>query len=175
MYATFQTDRSPVQLLARDHRVLFTVPRASGRSCRNPGVSAEPSSEGTPHPTNRSPTFRMQVEHRAKVRYVEDAGWTGGVLRIAMFAWPGRQRPRVCARLPSSGSSLEECSLDDAGAPCSLVDWRSAAIAPCLPSLSRPRTDPPSMTTCRLQVSSTIPTSRRPAGPTPRLSGWKRA
>ena len=132
VYATFQTDRSPVQFLARDQpEALLTVPEGfrpavavtwgvSGRSVRT---------DGTPHPDHPDRrVFRMHVDTAGKVRYIDDPGVEGvGYLgyRTAL-AWPlADTEPRVCDRHQNirEGILAAVQALEDAAVPCSQVDW----------------------------------------------------
>ncbi len=133
VYATFQTDRSPVQFLARDQpEVLFTVPEGF-RPVRPVTweVSAEPVlPDGTPHPDRR--VFRMQVDTAGQVRYVDDAGVDGvGHLRYhTMLAWPrAGSEPQVCTRPRYIREAILAAvqALDNTAPPCSLVDWEHLA------------------------------------------------
>ena len=81
VYATFQTDRSPVQFLARDQpEVLLTVP-ADFRPAVDVTweVNAEPVlPDGTPLPNQpERRVFRMHVDTAGQVRYVDDADVDG--------------------------------------------------------------------------------------------------
>ena len=132
VYATFQTDRSPVQFLARDQpEALLTVPEGF-----RPAVdviwevSAQPvQADGTPrpdHPDHR--VFRMRVDTAGQVRYVDDPGLDGvGYLgyRTAL-AWPlAGTEPQVCDRHQNirEGILAAVQALEDAAVPCSQVDW----------------------------------------------------
>ena len=136
VYATFQTDRSPVQFLARDHpEVLFTVPEGFRPVLPVTWeVSAEPVlPDGTPHPdqTDRR-VFRMRVDRQGHVRYVDDAGVDGvGHLRYhTMLAWPlAGSEPQVCARPRYVRKAILEAvqALEEATPLCSLVDWEHLA------------------------------------------------
>ncbi|MCY4519436.1 MAG: hypothetical protein OXC13_01500, partial [Caldilineaceae bacterium] len=136
VYATFRTDRSPVQFLARDQpEVLFTVPEGF-RPVRPVTweVSAEPVlPDGTPHPDHPDRrVFRMQVDTAGHVRYVDDAGVDGvGHLRYhTLLAWPrAGSEPQVCTRPRYIREAILEAvqALEDAAPPCSLVDWEHLA------------------------------------------------
>ncbi len=142
VYATFQTDRSPVQFLARDQpEVLFTVPEGFRPVLPVTWeVSAEPVlPDGTPHPDRPDRrVFRMRVDREGHVRYVDDAGVDGvGHLRYhTMLAWPrAGTEPRLCERHPKLQKNILEAvqALDDAAPPCSLVDWEHLARIRTLP------------------------------------------
>ncbi len=133
VYATFQTDRSPVQFLARDQpEVLFTVPEGFRPAVDVTWeVSAEPVlPDGTPHPDRR--VFRMQVDTAGHVRYVDDAGVDGvGHLRYhTMLAWPrAGSEPQVCTRPRYIREAILAAvqALEDAAVPCTQVDWSHLA------------------------------------------------
>ncbi|MXZ41570.1 MAG: hypothetical protein F4Z18_07285 [Caldilineaceae bacterium SB0666_bin_21] len=136
VYATFQTDRSPVQFLARDQpEVLFTVPEGFRPVLPVTWeVSAEPVlSDGTPHPDQPDRrAFRMQMDTAGQVRYLDDAGVDGvGYLRYrTALAWPlAGTEPRLCERHPKLREGILEAvqALEDATLPCSLVDWTHLA------------------------------------------------
>ena len=136
VYATFQTDRSPVQFLARDHpEVLFTVPEGFRPVLPVTWeVSAEPVlPDGTPHPdqTDRR-VFRMRVDRQGQVRYVDDAGVdrVGHLRYHTMLAWPlAGSEPQVCARPRYVRKAILEAvqALEEATPLCSLVDWEHLA------------------------------------------------
>ena len=136
VYATFQTDRSPVQFLARDQpEVLLTVPEGF-RPVRPVTweVSAEPVlPDGTPHPDHPDRrVFRMQVDTAGQVRYVDDVGVDGvGHLRYhTMLAWPrAGSEPQVCTRPRYIREAILAAvqALDAAAPLCSLVDWEHLA------------------------------------------------
>ena len=136
VYATFSTDRSPVQFLARDQpEVLFTVPE--GFQPVLPvtwEVSAEPVlPDGAPHPDRTARhVFRMRVDREGHVRYVDDAGVDGvGHLRYhTMLAWPlAGTEPRVCDRYWRIREGLLAAvqTLEDIPVPCTQVDWTHLA------------------------------------------------
>ncbi|MCY4522216.1 MAG: hypothetical protein OXC13_15745 [Caldilineaceae bacterium] len=136
VYATFQTDRSPVQFLARDQpEVLLTVP-AGFRPAVDVTweVSAEPVlPDGTPHPDpSDRRVFRMRVDTEGHVRYVDDAGADGaGYLGYdTALAWPlAGTEPRVCDRHRNirEGILAAVQVLEDAVLPCSQVAWSHLA------------------------------------------------
>ncbi len=136
VYATFRTDRSPVQHFARQQpEVLFTVPEGF----RPPvavtwEVSAETVQEdGTPHPQHVDRrVFRVRVDPEGRVRYVDDPGVDRvGYLRYhTMLAWPlAGTEPRLCERHRKirEGILAAVQILEDATLPCSLVDWSHLA------------------------------------------------
>ena len=136
VYATFQSVRSPVQSLAQDQpEVLFTVPEGFRPVLPMTWeVSAEPVlPDGTSHPDRPDRhVFRMRVDRKGHVRYVDDAGVDGvGHLRYhTMLAWPlAGTEPRVCDRYWRIREGLLAAvqALDDAALPCSLVDWTHLA------------------------------------------------
>ena len=136
VYATFQTDRSPVQFLARDQpEVLFTVPEGFRPVLPVTWeVSAEPVlPDGTPHPDHPDRrVFRMQVDTAGQVRYVDDAGVDGvGHLRYhTMLAWPrAGSEPQVCTRPRYIREAILAAvqALEEAAPLCSLVDWEHLA------------------------------------------------
>ncbi len=136
VYATFRTDRSPVQFLARDHpEVLFTVPEGFRPVLPVTWeVSAEPVlPDGTPHPDQpERRVFRMRVDRQGHVRYVDDAGVDGvGHLRYhTMLAWPrAGSEPQVCARPRYIREAILAAvqALEKATQLCSLVDWEHLA------------------------------------------------
>ena len=136
VYATFQTDRSPVRFLARDQPdVLFTVPEGFRPVLPITWeVSAEPVlADGTPLPDQPARrVFRMRVDTAGQVRYVDDAGVDGvGHLGYdTALAWPlAGTEPRLCDRHRNSlyGILAAIRALDDVRMPCSLVDWEHLA------------------------------------------------
>ena len=136
VYATFHTDRSPVQFLARDQpEVLFTVPEGFRPVLPVTWeVSAEPVlSDGTPHPDQPDRrVFRMQMDTAGQVRYLDDAGVDGvGYLRYhTMLAWPlAGTEPRLCERPQYIRGSILAAvkDLEEATLHCSLVDWTHLA------------------------------------------------
>ncbi len=136
VYATFRTDRSPVQFLARDQpEVLFTVPEGFRPVLPVTWeVSAQPVlTDGTPHPDQPDRrVFRMQVDTAGQVRYVDDAGVDGvGYLRYhTMLAWPlAGTEPRLCERPRKirKGILAAVQTLNDAALHCSEVDWTHLA------------------------------------------------
>ena len=136
VYATFHTDRSPVQFLARDQpEALLTVP-AGFRPAVDVTweVIARPvRTDGTAHP---GPTdhrvFRMRVDTEGHVRYVDDPGVDGaGYLgyRTAL-AWPlAGTEPRVCDRHQNirEGILAAVQALEDIPVPCTQVAWSHLA------------------------------------------------
>ena len=136
VYATFRTDRSPVQFLARDQpEVLLTVPEGF-RPVRPVTweVSAEPvRPDGTPHPDHPDRrVFRMQVDTAGHVRYVDDAGVDGvGHLRYqTALAWPrAGSEPQVCTRPRYIREAILAAvqALEEAAPLCSRVDWEHLA------------------------------------------------
>ncbi len=136
VYATFQTDRSPVRFLARDQpKVLFTVP-AGFRPAVDVTweVSARPvRTDGTPLPgTAERPVFRMRVDTAGQVRYVDDAGVDGaGHLGYdTALAWPlAGTKPRVCDRhrYIQDGILAAVQVLEDVRVPCTQVAWSHLA------------------------------------------------
>ena len=136
VYATFRTDRSPVQFLARDQpEVLFTVPEGFRPVLPVTWeVSAEPVlSDGTPLPDQPDRrVFRMQVDTAGQVRYVDDAGVDGvGYLQYhTALAWPlAGTEPRLCERPRKirEGILASVQTLNDAALHCSEVDWTHLA------------------------------------------------
>ena len=136
VYATFQTDRSPVQFLARDQpEVLFTVPEGFRPVLPVTWeVSANPVlPDGTLHPDQpERRVFRMRVDTAGQVRYVDDAGVDGvGYLGYdTALAWPlAGTEPQVCARPRYIREAILAAvqALDDVRVPCSLVDWEHLA------------------------------------------------
>ncbi|MCY4519468.1 MAG: hypothetical protein OXC13_01660 [Caldilineaceae bacterium] len=103
VYATFQTDRSPVQFLARDQpEALLTVPAGFRPAVDITWeVSARPvRTDGTPHPDpSERRVFRTRVDTAGQVRYVDDAGvdGTGYLGYDTVLAWPlAGIEPQVC-------------------------------------------------------------------------------
>ena len=146
VYATFRTDRSPVQHFARQQpKVLFTVPEGF----RPPvavtwEVSAQPvQADGTPHPDQPDRrVFRMHVDPEGQVRYVDDSGVDGvGYLRYqTALAWPlAGSDPQICKRHRKIREGILAALqvLEDATLPCSQVDWSHLARIQTL-SLSLP-------------------------------------
>ena len=136
VYATFRTDRSPVQFLARDQpEVLLTVPEGFRPALPVTWeVSAEPVlPDGTPHPDHPDRrVFRMRVDTAGQVRYVDDAGVDGvGHLRYhTMLAWPrAGSEPQVCTRPRYIREAILAAvqALEDAAVPCTQVDWEHLA------------------------------------------------
>ena len=136
VYATFRTDRSPVQHFARQQpKVLFTVPEGFRPTMAVTWeVSAQPvQADGTPHsdrPDHRM--FRMHVDPEGRVRYVDDPGVDEvGYLRYqTTLAWPlAGGDPRVCERHQKirEGILAAVQVLEDATLPCSQVDWSHLA------------------------------------------------
>jgi hypothetical protein len=132
VYATFQSDSSPVQFLARDQpEVLFTVPEGFRPVLPVTWeVSAEPVlPDGMLHPDQPDRrVFRIQVDREGHARYVDDAGVDGvGYLRYrTALAWPlAGTRPRLCERpRPIRGAILAAVKdLEEAALHCSEVDW----------------------------------------------------
>ena len=132
VYATFRTDRSPVQFLARDQpEVLFTVPEGFRPVLPVTWeVSAEPVlTDGTLHPDQPDRrVFRMRVDPEGRVRYVDDAGVDGvGHLRYrTALAWPlAGTEPRLCERYQTTREAILEAiqALENTPIPCSHVDW----------------------------------------------------
>ena len=136
VYATFHTDRSPVQFLARDQpEALLTVPagfrpavaviwEVSGRPVRT---------DGTPHPDQPEHwVFRMRVDTAGQVHYVDDPGVDGaGYLGYdTALAWPlAGTEPLVCDRHWNIrvGILAAVQVLEDAALPCTQVDWTHLA------------------------------------------------
>ena len=136
VYATFQTDRSPVQFLARDQpEVLLTVPEGFRPAVAVTWeVSAEPVlPDGTPRPDQPARrVFRMHVDTAGQVRYVDDAGVDGvGHLGYdTALAWPlAGTEPRLCDRHRNirDGILAAVQVLEDAALPCTQVDWTHLA------------------------------------------------
>ena len=136
VYATFQTNRSPVQFLARDQpEVLFTVPEGFRPVLPVTWeVSAQPVlTDGTPHPDRPDRrVFRMQVDTAGRARYVDDAGVDGvGYLQYhTALAWPlAGTEPRLCERPRKirKGILAAVQTLNDAALHCSEVDWTHLA------------------------------------------------
>ena len=131
VYATFQTDRSPVRFLARDQpEALLTVPagfrpavdvtwEVSGRPVRT---------DGTPHPDQpEHRVFRMHVDTAGQVRYVDGAGYLG---YHTALAWPlAGTEPQVCDHHWDirDGILAAVQALEDATVPCTQVDWTHLA------------------------------------------------
>ena len=142
VYATFRTDRSPVQFLARDQpEVLFTVPEGFRPVLPVTWeVSAEPVlPDGTLHPDQPDRrVFRMQVDREGHVRYVDDAGVDDvGHLRYqTMLAWPlAGSEPQVCARPRHIREAILAAvqALEEVTPLCSEVDWEHLARIRTLP------------------------------------------
>ena len=136
VYATFQTDRSPVQFLARDQpEVLFTVPEGFRPVLPVTWeVSAQPVlTDGMPHPDQPDRrVFRMRVDREGHVRYVDDVGVDGvGYLQYhTALAWPlAGTEPRLCERPRKirEGILTAVKALNDAALHCSEVDWTHLA------------------------------------------------
>ena len=136
VFATFRTDRSPVQFLARDRpEALLTVPEGFRPAVDITWeVSAQPvRTDGTPHPGQPDRrVFRMRVDTAGRVRYVDDAGVDGvGHLRYrTMLAWPlAGTEPRLCERHRNIRERVLEAvqTLEDSALPCSQVDWSHLA------------------------------------------------
>ena len=136
VYATFRTDRSPVQFLARDQpEVLLTLP-AGFRPAVDVTweVSARPvRTDGTPRPDQpEHRVFRMRVDTAGQVRYVDDPGVDGvGYLGYdTALAWPlTGTEPRLCDRHWNirDGILAAVQTLEDATVPCTQVDWTHLA------------------------------------------------
>ena len=142
VYATFRTDRSPVQFLARDQpEVLFTVPEGFRPVLPVTWeVSAEPVlPDGTPHPDQPDRrVFRMRVDRQGHVWYVDNAGVDGvGHLRYhTMLAWPlAGSEPQVCERPRHIREAILEAvqALEEATLHCSEVGWEHLARIRSLP------------------------------------------
>ena len=136
VYATFRTDRSPVQHFARQQpKVLFTVPEGFRPTMAVTWeVSAQPvQADGTPHPDRPDHrVFRMHVDPEGQVRYVDDPGVDEvGYLRYqTTLAWPlAGGDPRICERHRKirEGILAAVQVLEDATLPCSQVDWSHLA------------------------------------------------
>ena len=136
VYATFQTDRSPVQFLARDQpEVLLTVPEGFRPAMDVTWeVSAQPvQADGAPRPDHSDRrVFRMRVDTAGQVRYVDDPGVDGvGYFRYrTALAWPlAGTEPQVCDRHWNirEGILAAVQALEDAAVPCSQVDWTRLA------------------------------------------------
>ena len=136
VYATFRTDRSPVQFLVRDQPdALLTVPQGF----RPPvditwEVSAQPvQADGTPSPDSSDHrVFRMRVDTAGQVRYVDDPSVDGvGYFRYrTALAWPlAGTDPQVCGRHQNirEGILAAVQVLEDAAVPCSQVNWTRLA------------------------------------------------
>ena len=136
VYATFQTDRSPVRFPGRDQpETLLTVPEGFRPAVAVTWeVSARPvRTDGSPHPDhpNRR-VFRLRVDTAGQVRHVADPGMEEvGFLRYrTMLAWPlAGTEPRVCDRHWSirEGILAAVQALEEAAVPCSQVDWTHLA------------------------------------------------
>lgn len=146
VYATFRTDRSPVQHFARQQpKVLFTVPEGFRPTMAVTWeVSAQPvQADGTPHPDRPDHrVFRMHVDPEGQVRYVDDPGVDEvGYLRYqTTLAWPlAGGDPRICERHRKirEGILAAVQVLEDATLPCSQVEWSHLARIQTL-SLSLP-------------------------------------
>ena len=136
VYATFQTDRSPVRFLARDQpEVLLTVPAGFRPAVAITWeVSAQPvRTDGTPLPgTAERRVFRMRVDTAGQVRYVDDAGVDGAVYLgyDTVLAWPlAGTEPRLCDRHRDirDGILAAVQALEDATVPCTQVAWSHLA------------------------------------------------
>ena len=136
VYATFQTDRSPVQFLAQDQpEALLTVPEGFRPAVDVTWkVSAQPvQADGTPRPDpSDRRVFRMRVDTAGQVRYVDDPGVDGvGYFRYrTALAWPlTGTEPLVCDRHQNirEGILAAVQALEDAAVPCSQVDWTRLA------------------------------------------------
>ena len=136
VYATFRTDRSPVQFLARDQpEVLLTVPEGFRPAVDVTWeVSARPvRTDGTPRPDQPARrVFRMRVDTAGQVRYVDDAGVEGaGHLGYdTALAWPlAGTEPRLCDRHRNirEGILAAVQALEDIPVPCTEVDWTHLA------------------------------------------------
>ena len=136
VYATFRTDRSPVQFLARDwQETLLTVPEGFRPAVDVTWeVSARPvRTDGTPHPDQpKRRVFRMRVDTAGQVRYVDDAGVDGaGYLGYhTALAWPlANTEPQLCDRRWNirEGILAAVQALEDASLPCSQVAWSHLA------------------------------------------------
>ena len=136
VYATFRTDRSPVQFLARDRpEALLTVPAGFRPAVDITWeVSARPvQPDGAPHPDHPdSRVFRMRVDTAGQVRYLDDPGVDGvGHLGYqTALAWPlAGSEPQVCDRHRNiqEGILAAVQALEDAAVPCSQVDWARLA------------------------------------------------
>ena len=136
VYATFQTDRSPVQFLARDQpEVLLTAPADFWPAVDVTWeVSAQPvRTDGTPHPDQpERRVFRMRMDTAGQVRYVDDAGVDGaGYLGYhTALAWPlAGTKPQLCDRRWNirEGILAAVQALEDASLPCSQVAWSHLA------------------------------------------------
>ena len=136
VYATFRTDRSPVQFLVRDQpEVLLTVPEGFRPAVDVTWeVSAQPVQvDGTPRPyPSDHREFRMRVDTAGQVRYVDAPGVNGvGYFRYrTALAWPlAGTDPHVCERHWNirEGILAAVQVLEDAAVPCSQVDWSHLA------------------------------------------------
>ena len=131
VYATFRTDRSPVQFLARDQpEALLTVPAGFRPAVAVTWeVSAQPvQADGTlrDHPDRR--VLRMRVDTAGQVRYVDDPGVDGvGYLGYhTTLAWPlAGTEPHVCNRHWNirEGILAAVQALEDIPVSCLQVDW----------------------------------------------------
>ena len=195
VYATFQTDRSPVRFLARDQpEVLLTVPAGFRPAVAITWeVSAQPvRTDGTPLPgTAERRVFRMRVDTAGQVRYVDDAGVDGaGYLGYdTALAWPlAGTEPRLCDRHWDirDGILAAVQALEDATVPCTQVAWshlaRIRTLSLDVDSGNFARHDLLGLTNlAALQVSSswgTFPTdllAHTPRLQTLRLEGWGKA
>ena len=136
VYATFQTDRSPVQFLARDQpETLLTVPEGFRPAVDVTWeVGARPvRTDGTTRPDpSEHRVFRRRVDTAGQVRYVDDPGVDGvGYLGYrTVLAWPlAGTEPQVCDRHQNirEGILAAVQALEDAAVPCSQVDWARLA------------------------------------------------
>ncbi len=136
VYATFQTDRSPVQFLARDQpEVLLTVPEGFRPTVDITWeISAQPvQADGASHPDpSEHRVFRMRVDTEGHVRYVDDAGVDGAEYLgyDTALAWPlAGTEPRVCDRhrYIRDGILAAVQALEDATVSCTQVDWSHLA------------------------------------------------
>ena len=136
VYATFRTDRSPVQFLARDQpEVLLTVPEGFRPAVDVTWeVSARPvRTDGTPHPDQPGRrVFRMRVDTAGQVRYVDDAGVEGAEYLgyDTALAWPlAGTEPRLCDRHWNirDGILAAVQALEDIPVDCTQVDWSHLA------------------------------------------------
>ena len=135
VYATFRTDRSPVQFLARDQpEALLTVPagfrpavavtwEVSAQSVQADGTLRD-------HPDRR--VLRMRVDTAGQVRYVDDPGVDGvGYLGYhTTLAWPlAGTEPHVCEYhwMIREGILAAVRAMEDTPVSCSQVDWTRLA------------------------------------------------
>ena len=132
VYASLQTVRSPVQYLARQRpEILFTIPEdfrpASPITWEVSGQQVDPDGHSDPDQQDLR-IFRLHVDTKGHVRYVDDSGVDGvGFLRYqTALAWPlAGTDPMVCERSRAIRSRILAALLElgEGALSCNQVDW----------------------------------------------------